>query len=426
MTRTRLFTAALLGTALAFGSFAAVMAPSEAFAQKASGDKKGAPAGDTVRPEVGTPLQAAQELVKQKKYKEALVKVKEADAVANKTPFETSTVLQFRVAVAQAAGDADELEKGMEGLIAAGALPQAQQAQYALVLAQTYLSAKNYAKTIAWSQKAITLGANEAQARNMLLAAYFESKDYANAVKEMSNKIATAEKAGQKPTQRELEILASLQLSNNNEAGYVSVLERLVTLYPEKKYWEDLLNRVQRKPGFNRDRLALDIYRLKYNIGLLESGGELMEMAQLSLQAGNPGEAQAIIDKGYASGLLGNGPEAERQKRLKDMATKQVADDKKALAQTESEAVGGANAGPILRVAEAYAGYGQYDKAVTLAEAAIAKGNLKNPDDARLRLVTYYLALGQKAKAEATAKAIKGTDGPADLARLSLLAAKSK
>lgn len=423
MTRTRLFTAALLGTALAFGSFAAVMAPSEAFAQKA-GDKKGS--GDTVRPEVGTPLQAAQELVKQKKYKEALVKVKEADAVPNKTPFEASTVLQFKVAVAQAAGDSEELEKAMDGLIAAGALQPAQQAQYALVLAQSYLTDKNYAKTISWAQKAITLGANETQARNMLLAAYFESKDYANAVKEMSNKISTAEKAGQKPTQRELEILGSLQLSNNNEAGYVSVLERLVNLYPEKKYWEDLLNRVQRKPGFNRDRLALDIYRLKYNIGLLESGGELMEMAQLSMQAGNPGEAQAIIDKGYAAGVLGNGPEAERQKRLKDMASKQVADDKKALAQTETEALGGANAGPILRVAEAYAGYGQFDKAVTLAENAIAKGNLKNPDDARLRLVTYYLALGQKAKAEATAKAIKATDGPAELARLSLLAAKAK
>ncbi|OYQ32546.1 hypothetical protein CHU95_17315 [Niveispirillum lacus] len=424
MIRTRLFTAALLGTALAFGSFAAIMAPSEAFAQKASGDKKAS--GETVRPEVGTPLQAAQELVKQKKYKEALVKVKEADAVPNKTPFEASTVLQFRVAVAQAAGDANELEKAMEALIATGALQQAQQGQYALVLAQSFLTDKNFPKTISWAQKAISLGANESQARTMLLAAYFESKDYANAVKEMSLKIATAEKAGQKPTQRDLEILASLQLSNNNEAGYTAVLERLVGMYPEKKYWEDLLNRVQRKPGFNRDRLALDIYRLKYSIGLLESAGELMEMAQLSLQAGNPGEAQAVIDKGYTSGVMGTGPEAERQKRLKDMAAKQVGDDKKALAQTESEALAGANAGPILRVAEAYAGYGQFDKAATLAEAAIAKGNLKNPDDARLRLVTYYLALGQKAKAEATAKAIKATDGPADLARLSLLAAKAK
>lgn len=424
MIRTRLFTAALLGTALAFGSFAAVMAPSEAFAQKAGGDKKGS--GDTVRPEVGTPLQAAQALIGQKKYKEAMAKVKEADAVANKTPYEAGVVLQFRVAVAQALGDAVELEKGLEGMVAAGTIPTAQQAQYALVIAQAYLTDKNYAKSISWAQKAISQGGNETQARAMLLQSYFESKDYANAVKEMSNKIATAERAGQKPTQRELEILASLHLSNNNDAGYVSTLERLVALYPEKKYWDDLVNRVQRKPGFNRDRLTLDIYRLKYRIGLLESGGELMEMAQLSLQAGNPGEAQTIIDKGYAAGLLGSGPEAERQKRLKDMAAKQVADDKKALAQTETEALAGANAGPILRVAEAYAGYGQYDKAVTLAEAAIAKGNLKNPDDARLRLVTYYLDLGQKPKAEATAKAIKGTDGPADLARLSLLAAKTK
>lgn len=424
MIRTRLFTAALLGTALAFGSFAAVMAPSEAFAQKAGGDKKGS--GDTVRPEVGTPLQAAMELAKQKKFKDALAKVKEADAVASKTPYETQAVAQYRVSIAQQSGDIDELEKAIEAAFAAGVVPQNQQPQYADVLARGFLSQKNYNKAIAWTQKYVSLGGNEASARELLIAAYFGNKDYPNTIKEFSAKLAAAERAGQKPAQRELENLASLYLSSNNEAGYVSTLERLVVLYPEKKYWDDLLNRVQRKPGFNRDRLTLDIYRLKYTLGLLESGGELMEMAQLSLQAGNPGEAQAIIDKGYANGLLGNGPEAERQKRLKDMAAKQVADDKKALAQTETEALAGANAGPILRVAEAYAGYGQYDKAVTLAEAAIAKGNLKNPDDARLRLVTYYLALGQKPKAEAAAKAIKGTDGPADLARLSLLAAKTK
>ena len=76
-------------------------------------------------------------------------------------------------------------------------------------------------------------------------------------------------------------------------------------------------------------------------------------------------------------------------------------------------------------MAEAYAGYGQYDKAISLTEQALAKpAGLKNPDDARLRLVTYYLSSGQKAKAQATAKAITAKDGPADLARLYLLSAK--
>lgn len=428
MIRTRLFTAALLGSALAFGSFAAVMAPSEAFAQKAGGEKKEkAPSGDTVRKEVGEPLQAAQELMKGKKFKEALAKIKEADAVSDKTPFEDFMVEQMRAIAAYQAGDLDIAEKAFEAVFATGRFPAAQQLTFTQALAQAFYQQKNYPKAITWIQKYFTAGGTEPTLKTLLLQSYYLSKDYPNAIKEVSAKIGNAEKAGQAPDEKDLQLLAAANNESKNEAGYVGALEKLVRYYPKRDYWLDLLLRTQRKPGFARDRLTLDTYRLMDTLGLLDTTSDIMEMAQLSMQAGNPGEAMNLIDRGYAKGLLGTGAEAERHKRLKDLASKQVADDQKGLAQTETEAMAGPNGGPILRVAEAYAGYGKFDKAITLAEAAIAKGNLKNPDDARLRLVTYYLAAGQKAKADATAKAIKATDGPGDLARLYLLnAAKAK
>lgn len=46
---------------------------------------------------------------------------------------------------------------------------------------------------------------------------------------------------------------------------------------------------------------------------------------------------------------------------------------------------------------------------------------MKRPDDARLHLGYAYLLAGQKAKAAQTFKAVQGTDGSADLARLWLL-----
>ncbi|MFV3077529.1 tetratricopeptide repeat protein [Niveispirillum fermenti] len=422
MIRTRLFTAALLGSALAFGSFAAVMAPSEAFAQKSGGEK-----GDTVRPAVGTPLQAAQELMKAKKFKEAVTKIKEADAVTDKTPFENFMVEQMRAIASYQAGDLATAEKSFEQVFASGRMPAAQQLTFTQALAQQFYQQKNYTKAIAWTQKYFAGGGNDQNMRTLLLQAYYLNKDFPNAIKEVSAKITAAERAGQTPSEQDLQLLASANNESKNEAGYVQALEKLVRYHPKRDYWLDLLMRTQRKQGFARDRLALDSYRLMNTVGLLDTTNDYMEMAQLSLQAGNPGEAKGLIDKGYAAGLLGKGAEAERHKRLKDLADRQVAEDQKSLAQTEREAVAGANGGPILRVAEAYAGYGNYEKAATLAEAAIAKGNLRNPDDARLRLVTYYLALGQKAKAETTLKAIKSTDGPADLGRLYMLhAAKTK
>ncbi len=63
-----------------------------------------------------------------------------------------------------------------------------------------------------------------------------------------------------------------------------------------------------------------------------------MEMAQLALQAGYPAEAKAIIDKGFAAGALGTGAEAERHKRLRDLAVKQEAESAAGIAQAAHRA----------------------------------------------------------------------------------------
>ncbi len=57
-------------------------------------------AQEAVRPEVGKPLQAARDLYKQGKYKEALAKVREAEAVPNRTAQENHLIEQMRAAVA--------------------------------------------------------------------------------------------------------------------------------------------------------------------------------------------------------------------------------------------------------------------------------------------------------------------------------------
>jgi len=59
-----------------------------------------------------------------------------------------------------------------------------------------------------------------------------------------------------------------------------------------------------------------------------------------------------------------------------------------------------------------------------LMEQGIAKGGLREPEDAKLHLGIAYLAAGQKPKAIQTFKEVGGTDGTADLARLWLIHAQ--
>lgn len=65
----------------------------------------------------------------------------------------------------------------------------------------------------------------------------------------------------------------------------------------------------------------------------------------------------------------------------------------------------------------AYASMGQSDKGISLIEQGIAKGGLKNAEDARLRLGLAQLPR-DRAKAARTLQAVKGNDGTADIARL--------
>jgi len=74
-------------------------------------------AAETMRPEIGTPLQQAQALMKQGKNKEALAKVNEADRVGNKTANESYTIERVRAAAASAAGDNDAAAKSFKALI---------------------------------------------------------------------------------------------------------------------------------------------------------------------------------------------------------------------------------------------------------------------------------------------------------------------
>ena len=150
-----------------------------------------------------------------------------------------------------------------------------------------------------------------------------------------------------------------------------------------------------------------------------------MEMAQLALQADLPSEAKQVVDKGFASDVLGTGPEAERHKRLRDLVAKQLAEeDAAARRRTRSEALAAKSGDPLVAVGMNLVYSGQAAKGVQLMQQGIAKGGLKRPEDAKLHLGIAQLIAGDKAKAQATFKTVQGTDGTADLARLWMLHAR--
>ncbi len=364
-------------------------------------------AADTVRAEVGKPLQEAQKLASAGKNKEALAKLRDADAIGNKTPFETYQIERVRASAAAASGDNGAAIKAFEAVINSGRLSAAEAPKFTQALAGMYYRAKDWPNAITWINRSLK-DHEDVQMRELLVQTYYVSGNYAAATKELQ--------ASKSNSEGNLQLLANIQLKQGDKAGYVSTLEKLAGNYPKTSYWADLLNRVSGKPGFS-DRLGLDVQRLRLGAGLLAKPGEYMEMSQLALQASNPAEATKIIDQGYKKGVLGTGADAPRHQRLKDLAAKTLAESNASAAKSEAEFIKNKDADGLGALGFALVSNGQADKGLDLMNQAVKMGSAKRPEELKLHLGIAYAQAGKKANALSTLKTVQGSDGAADLAR---------
>jgi hypothetical protein len=374
-------------------------------------------AQESLRPEVGKPLQAAQDLIKSGKYREALAKVREAEGGGGRNANETYLIERMRIAAASGAGDADTAAKSFEALSATGRVSGPDKLRMIESIAGTYYRQQQYAKAMQWSQRYLREGGTNPAIRTMLIQSQYLSGDFSGAVKELTVEIQGLERSGSAPPEDRLKLLLNAASKQGDNNAYVFAMEGLVTYYPKKEYWVDLLSRMQRKSSFS-DRLALDAYRLSLATGSMTAAADFMEMAQLALQADLASEGKQVIDKGMSSGALSTGAQADRAKRLQTLVDKRLAQDVASRAEDETKAAAEktGDAMVVLGMNLVYAG--QAAKGVQLIQQGIAKGGLKRPDDAKLHLGIAQLVAGDKAKAQATFKSVQGGDGTADLARL--------
>ena len=376
-----------------------------------------------LRPEVGKPLQQAQELIRSGKYKEALGKVREADAVGGKSGNESLTIERMRIAAASGAGDVDTAARAFEAISASGGVPAADKIRMLESIAGSYYRAKEYAKAMQWYQRYFREGGTSAANRTLMIQTQYLSGDFAGASKELMAEIQAAERNGATPAEDRINLLMNAAVRQKDIAGETFALERLVSYYPKKEYWVALLNRMQRKPNFS-DRLTLDTYRLSLATGSMVAANDFSEMAQLALQAGSTAEAKQVLDKGYAAGALGTGPEAGRHKRLGDLVAKKVAEAQQAAAEEEKQALAAKDGNDLVSIGMNLVYAGQKPKGLQLMQQGIAKGGLKRPEDAKLHLAIAQIIAGEGAKAQATLKTVTGSDGTADMARLWALYAR--
>lgn len=372
--------------------------------------------GQSVRPEVGKPVQAAIELLKSRRGREALAKVREAQAVPNRTAYESLIVDQVTGQAAAAAGEPGTAARAFEAAAGSSAASETQRRQFLAAAAGQYYLVKDYAKAADAAGRYFRAGGSDRAVRTMYAQALYLGNNFSAAAKVLAADIEAEVQSGRAPSEDQLQLLASAYHQQRDNAGYARTMEKLVTYYPKKDYWVSVLYGVVTRPGYS-ERLGVELARLKLETGAMRTTSEYLEAAQLALQAGFPLEATKIIEQGYATGALGTGAEAERHKRLKDLAAKNLAEDAKTLAQDDA---GTARDGKSLfNDGYNYVLHGKTEKGLAMMEQGLklATGFLR-PDHAKLQLAHAYRLAGQKQKAIHVYKTVQGNDGAASLARL--------
>ena len=373
----------------------------------------------TISAEVGAPLQEAQKALQSKDYKGASAKIAAAEAAGKGklTSYESFVIAQLKSSAALGQGDYKSALAAYDDILASPELPAGEKVQRLDAYVKIAYTAKDYAKTADAIQKYKAAGGTSPDTLGLYAQSLYLAGKYKEAGAELTSQIDALEAAGKRPTDTQLQLLASCALKQNDMVAYAAALEKIVTFTPKPEYWLDLIVRTGNKPGFS-PALTLDTYRLRKATGTMEKTGDYMEAAQLALQAGYPAEAKGFVDEGYSKKLLGEGADASRHQRLKDLVAKKLTEDQATLAEGEKAAAAQATGDALVATGFNLVTYGQYDKGLQLIQQGISKGGLKAPEQAKLHLGVAQNLAGKKAEANKTFAGVGGTDGSKDLARL--------
>ncbi len=370
-------------------------------------EKDAAPKPPTVSKALMKPLSASQAASKTEKWADCLASAREADAVPNKTPYDTYVVNEMIGFCAIRSGDNATSAQAYEKLLDSEFTDDERRASLLRTLMQISYMAKNYSKSIEFGNRVIRDGGANDEIRLLVAQSYYLVPDFKGALSFIEGWVAETEKAGAKPGDNALGLYLSSCIKLADDACTLRALTKQAAYQPKPDTWPNLVVMLLRSAS---DDGILQVYRLANEVGGMRRGEDYLEMAQLATEKGLPGEAQAALEAAIAKKSFTDPKSAEVAARLLASAKTQATADKATLAKQAQSAAPGKNGQVDVRLGQAFLSYGQYPEALAAIQRGIGKGTVKNVGEAQLALGQAYLKLGNKAEAVKAFSAVRGDD----------------
>lgn len=368
----------------------------------------------TLRAEVHKPLTAAQEALKNNQTDQALNLTREALSVNQLTPVERAFVMRTQAAAAVRSKNWDLAIESLEYLVNSSDVPQTDKRSMLESLMNASLQKKDNARAVKWGRQYLQEGVTNPGIRLAMIQTLSVMGEHKQVLQEVQEKMRLDAAAGQKTPEQDLRLMAISYRQLKDDAGYTRTLKRLVSDYPSKAYWAEVIARMAQQPGLN-SRQELNLYRLLEQTGNMEEVDEYTEMANLAIKAGLPAEALRVLNKGFEQGILGKGADAPAQTKLRADALKKTQEDAKGFAQLEKSAK---DAVTWTAVADVYFSQQNWTAAHTAYAKALELGGSRRENDLRLHDAISLFQLGQKESARQQLAAIQGDAAWSEIAHL--------
>lgn len=365
--------------------------------------------GPQISAEASKAMLAVQQAAEAQQYAEVIAKVDEVLKIAGKTPADTLVAYQFLAHAYDKLGNRAGVLTAMQGQLDSGYPDAAEQNRLNTLMTRVAYELKDYPKAAESGSRLIRSGAADPAIYGLVGNSLFQQGKNAESAKLLGDHVAEQERGGVVPREATLNTLFSAQEKVGDKPGVTDTLERLVVHYPKPDYWKLLLFSMNRDPALT-DRQVLQIYRLMQATQTLNRCGEVTEMAEISVNAGMPGEGLKVVEQGIAGKVCAEKADQDRLQRLLATATTAATEDKAGLAKLEGEAKAAKNGELDVVLGSSLFGYGEFARSVEALSRATTKGGLKNLPEAQLMLGMAQARAGSKTEAVQTFRSIKADD----------------
>ena len=311
---------------------------------------------------------------------------------------------QFELQIGIGANDKAMQAKAVDDLIASGGVPAAEMPNLYRNQGAFALQARNNAVAEAAFSRVVQLVPNDPEAYVNLARVQGDLNKPQDSFRSIEKAIELKRAAGQPVDVSWYRYALKVAYTGHMKADSIRISRELVAAYPTKENWRDALL-IFRDVNTLDKGSSLDLLRLMRASKTLSGERDWYDLAEALGTAGLPGEQQAVLQEGAQLHMIDLNKGGFRE--LAQSAGSRVAADRASLAGIEGRALAAPTGTMALNTGDAYFGYGNYAKAITLYRAALGKTGV----DANVVNTHLGMALalsGDRAGAQAAFHAVTG------------------